>query len=710
MKGLDRYLLLLFIFLILIFFFDFLKLRPSIVGYDIISFTEGPSGGTNRPRFQTGIAVVADPSQYAPGKDYSVELRWQNITGNISFVILEANFTGTLQNYTRDWTQAVGPIGSLNTLASPGTSNGTGEYWKNFTQEDFPGTGDYQYRWISNSTTGGFNSTNSVTFTVVKNTSTSQNINLTFNGTEGAATLTYPAVVNASGTNNSQAFSGQTISFTLMRNSTVIGSGGVSEIIRLLVGDYNYTYNTSGNLNYSIAFKNFTLRIGKGQISVSLFLNSTQNSNKTYTYPQAINSTGSKSTTVESQYNISLFRDGRIVSSSTSGDLTQENIFLVPGTYNYTVLFNGSSNYTDVVTTFYATVSKGIPSISLTVSPSFTVSEGTSVTVTCSVSSLNNEVTSLTLTRDGQTVSNPHTTTPAAGSYLYQCNTGSTQNYSASSSSNTLQVGGGGGGGGGGGSGGNNTNETDPTTSPSEQNPTPSPGTTINLPQGGISIVLEPKKAFINLYPNSTDKTGKIESIEKIDPNIYAKVKCDQDVLLAYKIELSAPKAYFCGNYSDVKNESITAFTVFKFDKSWIESQNISRNDRTKIVCGRISSTPYMIAGILSTPTSRQALDTISITNSSIVEAYSLGLNVSSALDPFTQAIEAYNNCQYKDAIDLSQRATGLIPLGIPTTIEKLAPYINAAIIAAIMIVAAALYYYHELKKRVQPGKLARKK
>jgi hypothetical protein len=75
--------------------------------------------------------------------------------------------------------------------------------------------------------------------------------------------------------------------------------------------------------------------------------------------------------------------------------------------------------------------------LTITFSPSSTITYGTTSNVSCSA---NTAQVSPQLFRDGASVGNPDVQTLAVGSYLYVCNNTATQNYTSASTSNTLTI------------------------------------------------------------------------------------------------------------------------------------------------------------------------------------------------------------------------------------------------------------------------------
>jgi PGF-pre-PGF domain-containing protein len=90
---------------------------------------------------------------------------------------------------------------------------------------------------------------------------------------------------------------------------------------------------------------------------VNLYLNTTLNNNRTYTYPEAINATGAA--IYSNSGTLYLYRDGVQVATG-AGSVTNETL-LGNGTYAYKVNITGNQNYTSNETgvTYYAFVNKG---------------------------------------------------------------------------------------------------------------------------------------------------------------------------------------------------------------------------------------------------------------------------------------------------------------------------------------------------------------
>lgn len=210
------------------------------------------------------------------------------------------------------------------------------------------------------------------------------------------------------------------------------------------VGVHNFKANITDTSNYTNYQSTSALTITVKSITIYLSLNGTQG-NKTYTYPQVINATTWKDSTLNNEGTVELLRDGV---SKGSGASVAEIILLganVNG-YNYSATFS-ATNYsaTAITSNRFAIVNLGSQTISLVITPSTTVIYPTETTATCSRTAGDSGST-LSLYRDGvekaSGTSSPQTEviTLGANSYGYICNLTATSNYSSATTSDTLIV------------------------------------------------------------------------------------------------------------------------------------------------------------------------------------------------------------------------------------------------------------------------------
>ncbi len=237
------------------------------------------------------------------------------------------------------------------------------------------------------------------------------------------------------------------------------------------------------------------------------------------------------------------------------------------------------------------------------------------------------------------------------------------------------------------------TGPSDPTESPEEQISLPDPGTVITIPKGGVSITLKPN-LFLNLY----GKNATIHNITEIEAGRYKVLLCDQADLASYEINVTVDLAYFCINYSDttVLEPTISIYKFFRNDWTELEPKDIFKDTSKKLICGNISSTPYMVAGFSRPPTADIAFEAITSANSSIIAAQEQGIDIYQAQELLTQALEAYYvECNYEDAIELAKKAKELL-ISIPPT------NFFIVFIIILLILTVSWFWYGTIRRKVK--------
>jgi hypothetical protein len=259
-------------------------------------------------------------------------------------------------------------------------------------------------------------------------------LRLAINGTEASQTFTYENITNVTGWSE---VTGEDLTFNLYRDGVQIASGSpASEIIRLGAGTYTYVFNTSGGSNYTSNSTSLTLTINPKNINIYLALNGTQ-ANRTYTYPEAVNATAWKDSTINNEGTVTLLRDGISIGS---GQIVTEEILLGNGTYNYSATFS-AFNYTanPILSNRFALVNKGMPPIYLAINGTqgnVTYTYPTPSNATGWLETLNDEGT-VTLLRDGIIIGSGISVSEiillGSGEYNYSLVFAETQNYSYNS-------------------------------------------------------------------------------------------------------------------------------------------------------------------------------------------------------------------------------------------------------------------------------------
>jgi hypothetical protein len=116
------------------------------------------------------------------------------------------------------------------------------------------------------------------------------------------------------------------------------------------------------------------------------------------------------------------------------------NLTLPAGSFYWKSYANNSLGEWTVSDTWYFTIAKATPALTLTASPSWSVLYDLRTTVTGSESNLGDDDLTYNLYRNDVLVSNPDVATLPVGSYVYVYNTSGGQNYTANSVNNTLTV------------------------------------------------------------------------------------------------------------------------------------------------------------------------------------------------------------------------------------------------------------------------------
>ncbi len=128
----------------------------------------------------------------------------------------------------------------------------------------------------------------------------------------------------------------------------------------LTAGNYTYRWIFNDSLsNINLSTQTYNIKQNTSLSFISLTLNGTNN-NRTYTYPQAVNATGYKKF---AEGLIIFYRDGINLTVDTT--VVGEHIQLDSGTYNYTLFYNETQNYTAGSLSIFAIIDKGATNINL---------------------------------------------------------------------------------------------------------------------------------------------------------------------------------------------------------------------------------------------------------------------------------------------------------------------------------------------------------
>jgi len=214
------------------------------------------------------------------------------------------------------------------------------------------GVGAYNYTYYTAGCTNYTAASDEQTLTI---TQAQTSVTLYLNGSTSGQESVYPnSTINATAVSN---VTGAHV--RLFRNGVLVANATYRSynISSLVANNYTFTANILGNDNYTSASNvSRTWNVSIGTNPVNLYLNGTQNSNRTYNYSQAINATG---TAIAGT--VFIYRNGVHIINGTSPQ--SEQIVLGNGTYAYIINATGNENYSDNATglMFYALVNKGTP-------------------------------------------------------------------------------------------------------------------------------------------------------------------------------------------------------------------------------------------------------------------------------------------------------------------------------------------------------------
>jgi hypothetical protein len=255
----------------------------------------------------------------------------------------------------------------------------------------------------------------------------------------------YPYPISFTGAGNLTAA-------TLYKNGTAVSN---PYTVLLGAGGYNFTWNTSGNANYSANQTTSILSITQGKSLIWLCTNNgaeycadiitsgilTTTNPTAATYPNGINLTAGISNGYNGAYNFQLrYCNGTCayVSNATNNSLNYFNATTF--SQRWEVWFNttGNANYTSNTSGISLNISKGIPSLNIIFNTSDSVVQGTPVNITCTKPS---ELT-VNMYNDSASVINPFylNTSALSGTFNYTCNNTASMNYTASTTSHSLTV------------------------------------------------------------------------------------------------------------------------------------------------------------------------------------------------------------------------------------------------------------------------------
>lgn len=285
--------------------------------------------------------------------------------------------TTTIQTYTINKTTPAGSISGGGTWEYPHqttvqgteTNNGDADVVYNLSRNgiivnnsDTQTLGVGEWNYIYNSTEGQNYTLNVSIATALVNITQNNTYVLTLTGT---SPITYGAAGDVTGSGCPSQLTCQ-----LFRNDTVESIGNPDTTI-LAAGKYNYTYNTTGNANYSSQTKTFTLSVNQDNGAGTLLLNGTAG-NLLMVYNGKVNASFTNLTDTGT-----LFRNGIDITSLN-------NVYedLSAGYYNFTLNIAENQNYSAFSISRFVNVTKANSLVYTFLNNSrdnITITQGTSV-------------------------------------------------------------------------------------------------------------------------------------------------------------------------------------------------------------------------------------------------------------------------------------------------------------------------------------------
>jgi hypothetical protein len=238
------------------------------------------------------------------------------------------------------------------------------------------------------------------------------------------------------------------VGYNLFWNTTNVTTTHNGTAIQLPAGYHYYLANTSGGQNYTRSALLLPVNITQNTSTTINYMNLTINgteSNKTYTYPSAVNATGWYSSIFNGQaitFTLYRYSNTSIGSSNPQSDI----ITLPNGTHWYVYNTSGNANYTSASKSFYIFINKASRTTDVTFDKASPQTYGTSLTVGCTVSAGNSDGT-LKLYRNISGVDTDVTSTEKdqaivlpIGDWKYICNITEGVNYTSATTTEYFTI------------------------------------------------------------------------------------------------------------------------------------------------------------------------------------------------------------------------------------------------------------------------------
>ena len=344
------------------------------------------------PFWSNNKTYPASPSTYSSGGNYQFNITWQDNL-DVDKVLIEHNFSGTLQNHTIS------------------TREGDEYYY------DHAGlaAGSYSWKEYANDTSNNWNQTPLWIYLVNQ---AAPSCSLTFDKT---SPQTYGTQINAS-----CSCTNPETTAALYRENVDVTSTENNQLISLSAAVHNYTCNSSATQNYTSAADSASFTVNPA--ATVLTLTSSPSWTETYGTITTVNCTANND-----EVSPQLYQNGSLVSNGHSA-------LLAKGSYNYTCNASASQNYTSAENSNLLTINKASSSCSLLFDPPTYATYPQQVNASCSCT---NPEAAFVLYRDNVDVTgteNNQYALLAAKAYSYNCSVQATQNYTYAENFSTYVV------------------------------------------------------------------------------------------------------------------------------------------------------------------------------------------------------------------------------------------------------------------------------
>lgn len=220
------------------------------------------------------------------------------------------------------------------------------------------------------------------------------------------------------------------VTCNLFRNDTV-GTMSNPDVQTLGVGSYLYTYNTTGNSNYSVGSASATLVVTSAPLIIPQYSNPSNNPASPQTYTSGasyqLNIDWINASNVKLEFNGANYTGSNVAGNTYRVTLTD----LPAGTYAYKWWANSTDGSANMTSSANYVINKATPVGSIACTPSYTVTYPTETTCTATETNVRDSDVTYNFYMDNALSANPNVTNLSVATHTALYNTTGGQNYSA---------------------------------------------------------------------------------------------------------------------------------------------------------------------------------------------------------------------------------------------------------------------------------------